>query len=184
MATLPVKCKKCGTTVNVDIEKHGLKCPSCGTWINTVRELQAQHPVWTGLLEQEKKLKEEYGRLTEFEGHYESGSSKAKRFFTKYKHVIILFAFDVVVFNIRFALYGFTPPESAWEVIIMLILLIGSFVVCFLPAILSRVRERKEEVNGINFAKEERPKVDAKMRDLVKEKEEYLERFSQKDAEQ
>ena len=41
-----------------------------------------------------------------------------------------------------------------------------------------------EEINGINFAREERPKVDAKMRDLIKEKEEYLEKFGQKDTAQ
>jgi NADH:ubiquinone oxidoreductase subunit 3 (subunit A) len=184
MATLPVKCNKCETTVNVDIEKYGLKCPSCGIWINTVRELQAQHPKWTGLLEQEKKLNEEYTRLNEYESFYESDSSKAKRFFMKYKYAILMFIIDVAYIIFRLALYGFTPPGSALEVMLIVILLIVSFSVYLLPAIRSRVNERNEEINGINFAREERPKVDAKMRDLVKEKEEYLEKFGQKDASQ
>ena len=79
---------------------------------------------------------------------------------------------------------GFTPPGSALEVMLIVILLIVSFSVYLLPAIRSRVNERNEEINGINFAREERPKVDAKMRDLVKEKEEYLEKFCQKDSAQ
>ena len=184
MATLPVKCKKCGTTVNVDIEKHGLMCPSCGSWVNTVRELQLQHPRWAEFLEQEKKLKEEYSRLNEYENTYESGSSKAKRFFTRHKYAILMFVIDVLFINIRLALYGFTPPGSVWEVMLILLLLFVSFAVYLLPVIRSRVSERNEEINGINFAKEERPKVDAKMRDLAKEKEEYLEKFGQKDATQ
>ena len=101
MAVLPVKCSKCKNTVNVDPEKHGLKCPSCGIWINTVRELQAQHPKWTGLLEQEKKLNEEYTRLNEYESFYESDSSKAKRFFMKYKYAILMFIIDVAYIIFR-----------------------------------------------------------------------------------
>lgn len=184
MATLPVKCNKCGTTVNVDVEKHGQKCPSCEIWVNTVRELQAQHPKWTELLEQEKKLNEDYARLNEYDGYYESGSSKAKQFFMKYKYAILMFVIDLVYIIIWLAHNGFTPPESAWEVILIVLLLIVSFSAYLLPAIRSRVKERNEEINGINFAREERPKVDAKMRDLVKEKEDYLEKYGQKDAAQ
>ena len=100
----------------------------------------------------------------------------------KYKYAILMFVIDVGYIIFRLALYGFTPPGGAWEVMLIVLLIIMSFSVYLFPAIRSRVRERNEEVNGINFAKEERPKVDAKMRDLVKEKEEYLEKFSQKDA--
>jgi len=143
-----------------------------------------QHPNWAELLEQEKKLKEDYARLTQYEGQYESGSSKAKRFFMKYKYAILLFVIDLVFIIIRLARNGFTPPESAWEVIFIVLLLIVSFAAYLLPAIRSRVNERNEEANSINFAREERPNVDAKMRDLVKEKEDYLAKFGQKDAAQ
>ena len=99
----------------------------------------------------------------------------------KYKYAILMFVIDLVYIIIRLAHNGFTPPESALEVMLIVILLIVSFSVYLLPAIRSRVNERNEEINGINFAREERPKVDAKMRDLIKEKEEYLEKFGQKD---
>ena len=184
MATLPVKCRKCGNAVNVDIEKHGLMCPSCGTWVNIVRELQAQHPEWTRLLEQEKKLNEEYARLNEYESSYESGSSKAKRLFVKYKYAILMFAIDVFYISIRLALYGFTPPGSALEIIMIVLMLMVSFAVFLLPVIRSHVNERNEEINEKNFARQERPKVDQKMRDLMKEKEAYLEKYGQKDATQ
>lgn len=64
MAVLPVKCSKCGNTVNVDPEKHGLKCPSCGTWVNTAMSLQKQHPKLNAKMNELQKEKEAY--LKEF----------------------------------------------------------------------------------------------------------------------
>ena len=184
MAVLPVKCSKCKNTVNVDPEKHGLKCPSCGTWVNTVMALQKQHPKWAGLLAQEKKLNEELNRLTEYESSYESGASKAKRYLHKYKYVIIMLTVDIVCFTIRTAVYGFTPPSGALEVFLIITMLIMSFAAYILPMILERVKERNEEINGINYAREARPKLNDKMNALQKEKEAYLEEFGQKDASQ
>ena len=184
MAVLPVKCSKCKNTVNVDPEKHGLKCPSCGTWINTVMELQKQHPKWIGLLAQEKKLNEELNRLTEYESSYESGASKAKRYLHKYKYVIIMLTVDIVCFTIRIAIYGFTPPSGALAVFLIIAMLIMSFAAYLLPMILERVKERNEEINGINYAREARPKLNDKMNTLQKDKEAYLKEFGQIDASQ
>lgn len=184
MAVLPVKCSKCGNTVNVDPEKHGLKCPSCGTWVNTAMALQKQHPKWIELLAQEKKLKEEFNRLCGYEGSYESASSRAKRILMKYKYVIIMLTVDIVCFIIRIALYGFTPPSSALEVLLIIAMLILSFAAYLLPMIIESVRERSEEINGINYAREARPKLNDKMNELQKDKEAYLKKFGQIDASQ
>ena len=184
MAVLPVKCIKCGNTVNVDPEKHGLNCPACGTWVNTVMSLQKQHPKWTELLAEEKKLNEEYGRLSEYDGNYESGSSKAKRFLMKYIYVIIMLMVDIVCFIIRIAANGFTPPSSALEVLLIIVMLILSFAAYLLPMIMEHAKERNEEINGINYARETRPKLIDKMNALQKEKEAYLKEFGQIDGSQ
>ena len=184
MAVLPVKCSKCGNTVNVDPEKHGLKCPSCGTWVNTVMALQKQHPKWTELIAQEKKLNEEFNRLNEYDGSYESGSSKTKRYLLKYKYVIIMFTVDIVCITIRIAVNGFTPPSSALEVLLFIAMLIMSFAAYILPMIIERVKERNEEINGMNYARETRPKLNDKMNAVQKDKEAYLKEFGQIDASQ
>ena len=184
MAVLPVKCIKCGNTVNVDPEKHGLNCPACGTWVNTVMSLQKQHPKWTELLAEEKKLNEEYGRLSEYDGNYESGSSKAKRFIMKYLHVLTLLTIDTVCLIIRIARFGFTPPTGALEVVLIFITVSVTFVALILPMIMKRVKERNEEINGINYARETRPKLIDKMNALQKEKEAYLKEFGQIDGSQ
>jgi len=184
MAVLPVKCSKCGNTVNVDPEKHGLKCPSCGTWVNTAMSLQKQHPKWTELLAQEKKLNEEFNRLSKYDGSYESGSSKMKRFLMKYKFAIIMLTVDIVYVIMRIAINGFTPPSSALEVLLITVMLILSFAAYLLPMIVEHVEARSEEINGINYARQERPKLNDKMNALQKEKEAYLKEFGQIDASQ
>ena len=184
MAVLPVKCSKCGTTVNVDPEKHGLKCPSCGTWVNTAMSLQKQHPKWIELLAEEKKLNEEFNRLNAYDGSYESSSSKMKRFLMKYKFAIIMLTLDIVYVIMRIATNGFTPPSSALEVVLITVMLILSFAAYLLPMIVEHVEARSEEINGINYAKEARPKLNAKMNDLQKEKESYLKEHGQIDGSQ
>jgi Cholesterol-capturing domain. len=184
MAVLPVKCSKCKNTVNVDPEKHGLKCPSCGTWVNTAMALQKQHPKWAELLAQEKKLNEEANRLSEYEGTYESTALKTKRFLIRYMYVIIMLTVDIVCFIIRIAVYGFTAPSSALEVLLIITMLILSFAAYLLPMIMQQAKERTEETNGKNYAREARPKLNAKMIALQKEKEEYLKEHGQINASQ
>lgn len=50
--------------------------------------------------------------------------------------------------------------------------------------IVEHVEARSEEINGINYARQERPKLNAKMNELQKEKEAYLKEFGQIDASQ
>ncbi|MEE3496395.1 MAG: hypothetical protein VZR06_14640, partial [Butyrivibrio sp.] len=59
-----------------------------------------------------------------------------------------------------------------------------TFVALILPMIMKRVKERNEEINGINYARETRPKLIDKMNALQKEKEAYLKEFGQIDGSQ
>ena len=101
-----------------------------------------------------KKLNEEYGRLSEYDGNYESGSSKAKRFIMKYLYVLTMLTIDTVCLIIRIARFGFTPPTGALEVVLIFIAISVTFVALILPMIMQRVKERNEEINGINYARE------------------------------
>ena len=91
---------------------------------------------------------------------------------------------DIVYVIMRIAINGFTPPSSALEVLLITVMLILSFAAYLLPMIRESVSKRSEEINGINYARQERPKLNDKMNALQKEKEAYLKEFGQIDASQ
>ena len=179
MAILPVKCNKCGNTVSVDTAKHGMKCPSCGAWVNIVRVLQKQHPEWVRLVGQEKKLNEELHNLDAYENTYEYSASKARRFFHKYRVLLIVLTIEAVLYISSFFVSIFSPPRNIGEALLCFVLINLPFLFYYLPMVIRSINERNDEKNGINYARETRPKVEGKLAGIAKEKEEYLERFGE-----
>ena len=98
--------------------------------------------------------------------------------------MLTLLTIDTVCLIIRIARFGFTPPTGALEVVLIFITVSVTFVALILPMITKRVKERNEEINGINYARETRPKLIDKMNALQKEKEAYLKEFGQIDGSQ
>ena len=174
MAILPVKCDKCGNTVQADPEKNGMKCPSCGKWLSLVRVLPKQHPKWVELVAEEKKLNDEYHRLENYADNYESSGLKTKKIFRGYGLLMVFLALDVIIFFFSVLSNGFRAPESTFEILMYVFMTIVTLAASMMPTMKKVIDKRNDEKNGANYAIENMPKTADKMAAIRQEKEAYL----------